>query len=222
MRVRHGKRKKWTTGSANVHTRRDTHGLFELTFEHLRAHYSTQGRTPSLSRDGQPPLLVRASTFSCHSKNSIYSKQGLCVLHASIAWECLQRNSWDCAQGATLGASWSSGTHWEGRGAVWQRQQSPKPEKRSFTWQKWCQLFSLQNSCVRREQEAPCILFLPKETHPTSLAELHVSPHGLDTKPELKQSVKDTHKATLSFLNQCCTCCQQVELLQIHKEGILV
>lgn len=30
VRVRHGKIKKWTAGTANVHTHGDTHGLFEL------------------------------------------------------------------------------------------------------------------------------------------------------------------------------------------------
>lgn len=111
----------------------------------------------------------RASTFSCHSKNYVYFKHGLFVLHA-IPWECFQHSTWVGL--SQLGMSGDD---------------------------------SLSS---------------------TSLTELHVSPHRLDPKPELKQSVRTSIKQLWAFWISVAPVdsfiCKQVELMWLHNEWVLV
>lgn len=111
-RVRHGKIKTRTAGTANVHTHTQAHT--DAQSLRVGAHCSTQGQTPLFPIDKQP--LPELPLFLVTTKITFTPNTGIVSYNHPLG-VCFQHYAGDCAQGAMLrGASWSSVTYAEGEG----------------------------------------------------------------------------------------------------------
>lgn len=203
VRVRHGKLKKWTAGTANVHTHGDTHGLFEL-YTH-----ATRGQTPSFSIEEQPPLEL--PLFLSQQKWGFLQTWVVSSMPSPGSVSSIMRGT------ALKEQRWGP----VDQVGHMQRDEGQFDNDDKATNQKNVHLIRMKPALL-----SPRFLFLPKETHQTSLTELHATPYRLDTKPDLKQSVRTRIKQLWAFWISVAPVdsliCKQVELMRLQNEWILV
>lgn len=213
VRVRHGKLKKWTAGTANVHTHGDTHGLFELYT------YATRGQTPLFSIEEQPPLELPL----------FLSEQNLGFLQTWVVSSMPSPGSPLGMRGTALKEQ-----RWGPVDQVGhiQRDEGQFDNDDNATNQKNVHPIRMKPALLSaellRQTTAPLLVSssCPKETHQTSLTELHATPYRLDTKPDLKQSVRTRTKQLWAFWISVAPVdsliCKQVQLMRLQNEWIPV